>query len=128
MAEILMYHGTNKKVAELIQCTGFKEGTWFARDKKDALTFGGPYVFAVGFSDDPKHWRGQSDGEMWQFWLRDSIGPEKIVSLDIPTKKHGLDIEQWEYLLQLAEDKKKQLIRVIFTIKNELQSIAKEGE
>lgn len=128
--EVIAYHGTNKKAAESIQRTGFMAGTWFARDKKDALTFGGPYIFSVKFSDDLEHWRGQSDGKIWQFWLRDSIGPEKIVGLDTPTKeKYGLSIKQWGELLQaicicnLSEEDKKQLNVVIFAIEKELQNI-----
>lgn len=73
---MIAYHGTNEVAAESIKQTGFRAGTWFAERKQDAVAFGGPYIFTVEFSDNPKRWRGQSDG--WQFFLRNPIGPEMI--------------------------------------------------
>ncbi len=83
---MICFHGTNAEAAKSIERTGFRKGTYFAFDKGAAIKFGGSYIFSVEFSEDPKHWRGSpiEEGEKWQFWLRDPIGPEMIRGLETP--------------------------------------------
>lgn len=78
---IIAYHGTTKASAELIKKTGFRKGTYFAVHKEDAVKFGGPFIFAVKFSDDPSMWHGEDiEGQkMWQFWIRQPISSNDIV-------------------------------------------------
>ena len=78
---MIAYHGTNKEAAESIKLTGFRQGTYFAYHKEDAIEFGGKYVFEVEFSDDPVRWRGEPDG--WQFFLRDPLGVEHIKNFEV---------------------------------------------
>ena len=75
---ILAYHGTVEKNVTSIQHYGFRKGTYFAFQVEDALAFGGPCVFTVGFSDDPLKWHGIPDG--WQFWIREPLSPSVIMS------------------------------------------------
>ena len=77
---MIAYHGTNQVAARSIEKTGFRIGSWFALDKRDAIAFGGDIVFVVKFSDDPKHWRGESDG--WQFYLRKRLSSGAIIRRD----------------------------------------------
>ena len=74
---ILAYHGTIENNVTPIQRSGFRKGTYFAFQIKDALEFGGPYVFTVGFSSDPLKWHGIPDG--WQFWIREHLPPSTIM-------------------------------------------------
>ena len=76
---ILAYHGTVEENVTSIQRYGFRGGTYFAFQVEDALAFGGPCVFTVGFSDDPLKWHGVPDG--WQFHLREPLPPSVIMSL-----------------------------------------------
>ncbi len=46
---IICYHGTNWRSAQAILREGFKPGTYFAFHLEDAVGYGGPYVFEVGF-------------------------------------------------------------------------------
>ena len=62
---MIAYHGTNKEAARSIIREGFRPETYFAYDKYAAIIYGGPYVFAVKFCDDPAMWHGEEDG--WQF-------------------------------------------------------------
>ncbi len=73
---IVAYHGTVEENVTSIQHYGFRKGTYFAFQVEDALEFGGPYVFTVGFSSDPLKWHGVSDG--WQFWIREPLPPSTI--------------------------------------------------
>lgn len=54
--------------------TGFDKWTYFAAHLEDALAFGGPFVFAVWFPDEPTH---------WQFRIRRRISPKRIKSLTV---------------------------------------------
>lgn len=80
---MIAYHGTNRRAAKSILLTGFRKGTWFAYQKSNAVFFGGPHVFAVEFSDDPKFWHGSDDGERWQFWIREALPKKVIVSYEV---------------------------------------------
>ena len=73
---MIAYHGTTQENAKQIRKTGFRAKTYFAFERVNAEKFGGPIIFTVEFSDDPKMWHGESDG--WQFWIRESLGPEMI--------------------------------------------------
>jgi hypothetical protein len=78
---MIAYHGTmSREIADKILKEGFKVGTWFAKKNlADALVHGGPYIFTVEF--DPAGFKGEKFEGDWQFWLRDSLGPEAIVAL-----------------------------------------------
>lgn len=67
VVEMIAFHGTNELAARKIAVEGFLPGTYFAYEKQWAVKFGGPYVFAVEFSDDPGMWHGFIDEEDWQF-------------------------------------------------------------
>ena len=80
---IIAYHGTDPETAKKIIESGvFKKGTYFAFKKKHAITFGGNYVFAVKFSADEHHWKGEEyeDIEEWQFHLRNAYSTSNIVT------------------------------------------------
>lgn len=64
---MIAFHGTNKEAAEKIRMGGFRAGSWFARKLEWAVKFGGLYVFAVEFSDDPQMWHGELWEDDWQF-------------------------------------------------------------
>ena len=50
---IVAYHGTSKENHDKILKSGyFKKGTWFAFDKKDAIHYGGLFVFKCYFNKD----------------------------------------------------------------------------
>lgn len=54
------YHGTTPGKAVMIWESGaFHLGTWFASDYRDAVAFGGPYVFVVEMEIDhaPLGWQ-----------------------------------------------------------------------
>ena len=71
------YHGTNEENAKLILENGFNPGTYFAHHLEDALEFGGKYIFRVEFEED----KFSNDDNDWQFWIRNTVAPEKIKSL-----------------------------------------------
>ena len=76
----IVYHGTTKENADKILKEGFKEYTYFAKNLKDAIGFGGGYVFEVVMehkcaSEWFEHFR------CWQMMNREHIPPSKIVSL-----------------------------------------------
>lgn len=73
------YHGTNEENAKLILETGFRPGTYFAHHLEDALAFGGKYVFRVEFEEDKFSYA--EDRDRWQFWIVNTILPDKIKSL-----------------------------------------------
>ena len=74
---MVAYHGTRKKeTQDMILELGFRRGTYFAFDIRDAIAYGGDFVFCVELDDDPEKWKGEPDG--WQFHLRDPLGPEVI--------------------------------------------------
>jgi len=73
------YHGTNEENAKLILETGFRPGTYFAYHLEDALEFGGKYVFRVEFEEDK--FSNAEDRDRWQFWIVNTILPDKIKSL-----------------------------------------------
>lgn len=77
---ILAFHGTVEANVKLIQRSGFKKGTYFARHMEDAVAFGGPYVFTVSFLNDPLKWHGTDDS--WQFTIRESIPPSEIMDIN----------------------------------------------
>ena len=76
-ASFVAFHGTSAANAESIHQEGFRAGTYFAFDVKDAIAFGGRHVFKVNFSGG--HFEGIPDG--WQFHLRDPYPPTIIESL-----------------------------------------------
>jgi RNA:NAD 2'-phosphotransferase (TPT1/KptA family) len=49
----IWYHGTTKENAESIMKEGFRKGTQFAQHLSTSIGFGGNYVFAVLFDEDP---------------------------------------------------------------------------
>ncbi len=74
----IAYHGTDPDSAkQILESGAFRTGTYFAFRIEDAIKFGGPCVFAVKFSEDPKHWKGESDG--WQFHLRNPYSTDNIL-------------------------------------------------
>ena len=80
---MIAYHGTNKEAAEKIKVEGFRKGSWFAREKRGAVKFGGHYVFAVEFSDDPAMWHGEPWEDDWQFHTAIHIPINQIRELEI---------------------------------------------
>jgi len=78
----ILYHGTNtkEKVDSVLQ-TGFKAGTYFAKDLADSLAYGGHWVFSVCFPNDKvDEWYKNS--RTWQLITRAVIPPDKIVRLE----------------------------------------------
>ncbi len=73
------YHGTNEENAKLILKNGFRPKTYFAHHLEDALAFGGKYVFRVEFEEDK--FSDAEDRDRWQFWIVNTILPDKIKSL-----------------------------------------------
>ncbi len=68
---IVAYHGTSKENHDKILKSGyFKKGTWFAFDKKDAIHYGGLFVFKCYFNKD-EFLNGNKDD--WQFFLNKNI-------------------------------------------------------
>lgn len=88
---ILAYHGTVENNVIPIQHSGFRMGTYFAFKVEDALEFGGPYVFTVGFSSDPLMWHGVPDG--WQFWIQEQLPPFSIVNVSRGTAHDDLNAQ-----------------------------------
>lgn len=80
MTELLhiLYHGTDETTAKKIMVNGFKEFTYFAKNLKDALKFGGDCVFEVAFPDGfAPNWF--SSEFCWQIRNKKRILPDKIV-------------------------------------------------
>lgn len=76
----IVYHGTSKENAEKILRDGFKKYTYFAKNLRDAIGFGGGYVFEVVLKHNHnpewfEHFR------CWQTMNKEHISPDKIVSL-----------------------------------------------
>jgi len=74
---IIYYHGTNKKNADKILKTGFKEGTWFADHLEDALYHGGNHIFWVAVE-----WRGKRT-YTWQICSSNKISKKRIVRYEV---------------------------------------------
>lgn len=74
----IFYHGTDtaEKAQSILQ-TGFLDGTCFAVNLQDALTFGGKHIFHVAFESPPNDWQFTSA----------PIGPEMIVKYTIHESK-----------------------------------------
>jgi hypothetical protein len=83
MASVIAYHGTNREAAASIHREGFRPETWFSWRLEDALGFGGPCIFMVEFSDDPKRWSGFPEEDDWQFHTSIPIEPEHILGYTI---------------------------------------------
>ncbi len=73
---MIAYHGTTRKNAVSIVKEGFRSGTYFAYNVRDAQFFGGPWIFAARFDDDG--FRG-SYNDKWQFHLQNSLPPGAIL-------------------------------------------------
>jgi len=76
----ILYHGTSKENAEKILKEGFDQYTYFAKNLTDALSMGGPYVFAVAF----KHTTAPQWFEYYRSWQirnKRKIHPCHIISL-----------------------------------------------
>lgn len=95
------FHGTNDKNSyESILKIGFRKGTYFTPHLDTALSYGGRYVFAVYFKDDPKHWE----------WItKKTISKSRILFV----KKFSFKVIHFNkdeceriYGLQLLEDQK----------------------
>lgn len=63
----LWYHGTNEENCNSILKTGFNKYTHFTPSFNSAMTMGGPYIFGVLLSLDPKE-------SYWQ-WVSDEVIP-----------------------------------------------------
>lgn len=72
------FHGTNEENSKQILENGFNSGTYFAHHLEDALEFGGKYVFMVEFDENKFN---NTDEDSWQFWIIDTVMPDKIKSL-----------------------------------------------
>ena len=75
------YHGTTLEAASAILLTGFKAGTYFARRRKDAEKFGGPWVFTVLV-----HWDWKDKPKSWQVSSGSVMSPGSILELRSPKK------------------------------------------
>lgn len=83
----ICYHGTSRKNARSILKQGFRPETWFARNLQDAVGFGGSHVFEVAFDSA----RFNLEPDDWQFFTREWIKPDKIVSYTIYNIKRLMD-------------------------------------
>ncbi len=72
------YHGTNEENSKLIIENGFRKGTYFAYHLENSLAFGGKYVFMVEFDETKFNNEDEND---WQFWIVNTVMPDKIKSL-----------------------------------------------
>jgi len=73
------YHATTLGGAKgIIESGVFNAGCYFAFDIVIALRFAGPIVFEVEF--DEKLFSGMSGDEAWQFWLREDLMVDRLVS------------------------------------------------
>ena len=69
------FHGTDTpEKRDSILREGFREGTWFAFNIRDALHYGGPYVFEAEF--DPALF---SEGVDWQFHILKPLPASVII-------------------------------------------------
>ena len=75
-----MYHGTNKKGADIIMKDGFKRGTFFSNHLENAIYMGGPYVFQVSM-------RLPYDHTYWEYVSKNKIRANRIVRLTYHRKK-----------------------------------------
>ncbi len=102
--EVVAFHGTNAEAAGKILVEGFRKETFFAFRAQDAVGFGGPHLFVVGFSGAPDKWAGPPD---WQFHLGEHIGPEKILaSFDISVLRDNLAEQRGAAKTQAASGQK----------------------
>jgi len=90
---MIAYHGTCAENVQSILDNGFQPESWFARWIDDAIAYGGPFVFAVYFSDDPAMWHGEPWPDNFQFHISGWHGLENIKALKIvllgENKKRG---------------------------------------
>lgn len=80
---MIAYHGTCAENVQSILDKGFHPESWFAREKMAAVIYGGPFVFAVDFSDDPSMWHGEPWPDNWQFHINGWHGPEHIINFKL---------------------------------------------
>jgi len=74
------FHGTPAQEAyESIKAEGFRVGTWFAFNRKNAERFGGPYMFE-GEIDTAR----LSCDVDWQFHILEPLPAESIVASYTP--------------------------------------------
>lgn len=67
---MICYHATTPENADLIRKTGFRPDSWFAKERWQAESVGGPCVLEVDFPDDV--WEqvdasNPEDAPCWQF-------------------------------------------------------------
>lgn len=74
---MIWYHGTTLEAALSILRTGFRVGSWFARDRADAVAFGGPVVLSVDLDAERL-----GPDVTWQCHTLITIGPERITRID----------------------------------------------
>lgn len=70
--DMICYHGTNRIAAKSILREGFRPDCWFARRIRDAIAFGGRYVFSVQFID-------AKVPSGWQFHHLDAIPVNRVI-------------------------------------------------
>ena len=80
--QTVWFHGTSPENADLIEKSGFREGTWFSAHMEDAIEFGGPCVFWVKVTFE----RESLDG--WQICCANALPPNSI--------QKRVDCEVWE--------------------------------
>ena len=74
---LICYHGTRSlDNFNNILKIGFYPDSWWAIHRKDAINYGGPYIFEVEFRKDYIPFR-ESD---WQFHHLDPIPPSRIIN------------------------------------------------
>ena len=87
----IVYHGTcSQEAADSIMRTGFKSGTYFAKDLGDSIEMGGPWIFEVCIPYD-EHSEFFKEEEAWQCCHWEPIPPEMIVAYYVITKKDILN-------------------------------------
>lgn len=72
----IWFHGTNEKAAHAILETGFRAGTYFAKNLADAIGYGGRFVFEVAIQ-----FRADYSDLPWQVTTAEPIPPGRIVRL-----------------------------------------------
>lgn len=74
----IWYHGTNRAAARAIRSSGFREGTYFAKNLDDALGYGGDVVFSVALQTAEDY-----EALNWQIRASVHIPPERIVRVTV---------------------------------------------
>ncbi len=107
------YHGTNGRAAKKIKEEGFVKNSYFAKDLKDALEFGGKHIIWVLLES-------KKVPDSWQFRVPFRIKPDLIYKIEKYEKPKTLLEKDWmrELVFQSSLPREKKLIEETKQMKN----------